>query len=105
MERNLAFRAYVDPSPSAAADLFARLSKFIGPPTPIAGVGDQAYFDKYHGLHVPTRKQLQRFALENTPDDASFGANGGAVDGDGLSAGDEGNDSGYFLGCFETLEK
>src|ERR1700690_1545315 len=29
------FRAYVDPSPSAAADLFARLSKFYGPPTPV----------------------------------------------------------------------
>ncbi len=51
-ERKLLFRAYVDPSPSAAADLFARLSKFYGPPTPITGVGDQAYFDKHHGLHV-----------------------------------------------------
>ncbi|HEY6352170.1 MAG TPA: hypothetical protein VI636_22465 [Candidatus Angelobacter sp.] len=46
------FRAYVDPSPAAAADLFARLSKFYAPPTPVPGLGDQAYFDKNHGLHV-----------------------------------------------------
>jgi hypothetical protein len=51
-ERKVVFRAYVDPSPSDAADLFARLSKFFGPPTPVTGVGDQAYFDKHHGLHV-----------------------------------------------------
>ena len=46
------FRAYVDPSPTAAADLFARLSRFYAPPTPVPGLGDQAYFDKNHGLHV-----------------------------------------------------
>ncbi|HEY5030515.1 MAG TPA: hypothetical protein VIK39_19080 [Candidatus Angelobacter sp.] len=50
-ERKVVFRVYVDPSPAAAADLFARLSKFFGPPTPVT-VGDQAYFDKHHGLHV-----------------------------------------------------
>jgi hypothetical protein len=33
------------------ADLFARLSKFFGPPTPIANVGDRAYFDKHHRLY------------------------------------------------------
>lgn len=49
--RTVLFRAYVDPSPSAAADLFARLGIFYGPPTPVA-VGDKAYFDSKHGLHV-----------------------------------------------------
>ena len=56
------FRAYVDPSPSAAADLFARLEKFYGPPTPVPGLGDEAYFDTRHGLHV--RKGKVRFYLD-----------------------------------------
>lgn len=56
------FRAYADPSPAAAADLFARLAKFYSPPTPVSGVGDQAYYDKRHGLHV--LKGRVRFFLE-----------------------------------------
>jgi hypothetical protein len=64
-ERKLVFRTYVDPSPSAAADLFARLGKFFGPPTPITGVGDQAYFDKYHGLHVLTGKVRFYIAMDD----------------------------------------
>jgi len=59
------FRAYVDPSPSAAADLFARLKIFYGPPTPITGLGDEAYFDSRHGLHV--RKGNVRFYLNLAP--------------------------------------
>jgi|SRR5579864_1820913 len=59
------FRAYVDPSPSAAADLFAKLSKFYGPPTPITGLGDEAYFDAAHALHV--RKGKVRFYLNLSP--------------------------------------
>jgi hypothetical protein len=55
------FRAYVDPSPSAAADLFAKLSKFYSPPTPLPNLGDEAYFDPQHGLHV--RKGKVRFYL------------------------------------------
>jgi hypothetical protein len=64
-ERKLVFRAYVDPSPSAAADLFARLSKFFGPPTPITGFGDQAYFDKHHGLHVLRGKVRLYIAMDD----------------------------------------
>jgi hypothetical protein len=64
-ERKLVFRAYVDPSPSAAGDLFARLSKFFGPPTPITGVGDQAYFDKHHGLHVLRRNVRFYIAMDD----------------------------------------
>jgi hypothetical protein len=55
------FRAYVDPSPSAAADLFARLGKFYSPQTPVPGLGDEAYFDPAHALHV--RKGKVRFYI------------------------------------------
>lgn len=61
------FRAYVDPSPSAAAVLFAKLSKFYGRQTPITGLGDEAYFDEQHGLHV--RKGKVRFYLNLDPMD------------------------------------
>jgi hypothetical protein len=55
------FRAYVDPSPAAAAELFARLSKFYGPPTPVSGLGDEAYLDAQHALHA--RKGKVRFYI------------------------------------------
>ena len=59
------FRVYVDPSNSAAADLFTRLSQFYGPPTPVKGLGDEAYFDKQHALHV--RKAYVRFYINVSP--------------------------------------
>jgi hypothetical protein len=59
------FRAYVDPSPSAAADLFARLGKFYSPQTPVPGLGDEAYFDPAHALHV--RKGKVRFYINLGP--------------------------------------
>jgi hypothetical protein len=59
------FRAYVDPSPSVAADLFAKLSKFYGTQTPVPSLGDEAYFDPQHGLHV--RKGKVRFYLNLDP--------------------------------------
>jgi hypothetical protein len=55
------FRAYVDPSPAAATELFAKLSKFYGPPTPVAGLGDEAYLDAQHALHA--RKGKVRFYI------------------------------------------
>jgi len=61
----LLFRAYADPSPSAAAGLFARLSMFYAPPKPVSGVGDQAYFDKSGGLHVLKGKVRFFLALDN----------------------------------------
>jgi hypothetical protein len=51
-ERTILFRVYVDPSPAAAADLFAKLGAFFGTGTTVPGLGDQAYIDKNHGLHV-----------------------------------------------------
>ena len=59
------FRAYVDPSASAAADLFARLGKFYSPQTPVPGLGDEAYFDPAHALHV--RKGKVRFYINLEP--------------------------------------
>jgi hypothetical protein len=59
------FRTYVDPSPAAATDLFARLKIFYGPPTPVAGLGDEAYFDSKHGLHVRKGKVRFFLSLEN----------------------------------------
>ncbi len=50
--RTLLFRIYTDPSPTAAADLFARLGMFYSPQTPVSGLGDKAYLDRNHGLHV-----------------------------------------------------
>jgi hypothetical protein len=55
------FRAYVDPSPSAATDLFARLHRYYGTATTVTGVGDEAYFDKDHAIHV--RKGKVRYYL------------------------------------------
>src|SRR5579864_2555412 len=63
------FRAYVDPSPSAAAELFAKLGKFYSPQTPVAGVGDEAYFDPQHAIHV--RKGKVRFYLNLDPVDSA----------------------------------
>lgn len=60
-ESKLMFRIYVDPSSAAAADLFAKLSKYF-PGTPVNGVGDQAYIDKNHGIHI--LKGRVRFFLE-----------------------------------------
>jgi hypothetical protein len=59
------FRAYVDPSPAAATDLFARLRMFYGPPTPVKGVGDEAYLDSQHALHI--RKGKVRFYINLSP--------------------------------------
>jgi len=59
------FRVYVDPSPSAAAHLFAKLSAFHGPPTPVTGLGDEAYLDSRHALHA--RKGKVRFYINLDP--------------------------------------
>jgi hypothetical protein len=63
------FRAYVDPSPSSAADLFARLGKFYSPQTPVPSLGDEAYFDPAHALHV--RKGKVRFYINLEPMNSS----------------------------------
>jgi hypothetical protein len=54
-------RAYVDPSAAAATEMFAKLGEFYSPQTPVTGLGDEAYFDPQHGLHV--RKGKVRFYL------------------------------------------
>jgi hypothetical protein len=67
-ESKLLFRIYADPSPAAAADLFAKLSKYY-PGTPVKSVGDQAYIDKNHGIHV--LKGNVRFFLQMDEFDSS----------------------------------
>ena len=59
---NLLFRIYVDDSPAQATDLFARLKMFYGPPTPVEGIGDEAYFDARHAIHI--RKGKVRYYLQ-----------------------------------------
>jgi hypothetical protein len=54
-------RAYVDPSAAAATEMFAKLGDFYSPQTPVTDLGDEAYFDPQHGLHV--RKGKVRFYL------------------------------------------
>ncbi len=63
----LLFRIYFDPSPTAATDLFARLKIFYSPPTPVPGLGDEAYFDPRHGIHV--RKGNVRFFISAGDDE------------------------------------
>jgi hypothetical protein len=55
------FRAYVDPSPSAAKELFAKLKILYSPPVPVPDLGDEAYFDPQHSIHV--RKGRVRFFI------------------------------------------
>jgi len=68
----LVFRAYVDPSPAASTELFAKLKMYFGSgSTAVSGVGDEAYLDKMHGLHV--RKGKVRYFLDGagTPKEKS----------------------------------
>lgn len=55
------FRAYVDPSPSDAKEVFAKLKIFYSPPVPVPGLGDEGYFDRRHAIHA--RKGKVRFFL------------------------------------------
>jgi len=64
-ESKLWFRVYVDPSPAAATDLFAKLRVFYSPPTAVSKLGDEAYLDPQHALHV--RKGRVRFYLNLSP--------------------------------------
>jgi hypothetical protein len=58
------FRAYADPSADAAKNLFAKLGIFYSPKTPVAGLGDEAYFDRDHALHVLKGKVRFYFNLD-----------------------------------------
>ena len=59
--KDLLFRVYFDPSAADATGLFAKLRIFYSPPTAVPGIGDEAYSDPMHGLHV--RKGNVRFFL------------------------------------------
>lgn len=57
------FRGYVDPSADETKWLFLRLSKFYKTTTAVSGLGDEAYFDDAHGLHVRKGKVRLFFNL------------------------------------------
>jgi hypothetical protein len=59
----LLFQGYVDPSAKDTSWLFLRKSKFYKTTTPVAGLGDEAYFDDAHGLHVRKGKARLYFNL------------------------------------------
>ena len=64
----LVFRIYVDPSPESAKDLFAKLKLYFGAgSTDVSGMGDEAYIDVNHGLHV--RKGKVRFFIDGVRND------------------------------------
>ena len=66
-EHSFLFRAYVDPSPSASTDLFAKLKGYFGTGSKaVSGVGDDAYLDKLGDLHV--RKGKVRYFLSGARD-------------------------------------
>ena len=50
------FIVYVDPSTSVAKETFNKLSMFYGPNTSVAGIGDTAYIDSRHAIHVLASK-------------------------------------------------
>jgi hypothetical protein len=62
---NLLFRAYVDPSPSAAKELFAKLKFFYSPAIPVPDLGDEAYFDPKHAIHILKGKVRFYLALND----------------------------------------
>jgi hypothetical protein len=66
------FRAYVDPSAPAATDLFAKLRVYYSPPRAVPHLGDEAYLDPQHALHV--RKGKVRFYLNLSPVGSSSSA-------------------------------
>jgi len=74
----LLFRIYFDPSSGDATSLFARLKMFYSPPRPVT-VGDDAYFDSRHGLHV--RKGNVRYFLQGSNDEGKLTALGQVVAG------------------------
>ena len=66
-EHSFLLRVYVDPSASAAADLFARLKSYFGTGSKdVSGIGDEAYLDKLGDLHV--RKGKVRYFLSGSRD-------------------------------------
>jgi hypothetical protein len=54
--KSVIFIVYVDPSTAVAKETFSKLSMFYAPSTSVAGIGDVAYVDAKHAIHVLTGK-------------------------------------------------
>jgi hypothetical protein len=63
--RKIVFITYVEPSAAAAKENFAKLKMWFGPPTPVAGVGDDAYRDSNCAIHV--QKGRVRYYINMVP--------------------------------------
>lgn len=58
----LLFRVYVDASPDASKATFAKLAMWFKHDSTPSGIGDEAYFDDQHAIHV--RKGKTRFFMD-----------------------------------------
>jgi hypothetical protein len=56
---------YLDPSTAVAKDTFAKLSAYFTPSTAVPGIGDSAYLDSSHAIHV--QKGKVRFYININP--------------------------------------
>ncbi|MFY9530585.1 MAG: hypothetical protein WBC04_13875 [Candidatus Acidiferrales bacterium] len=56
LTRSVIFIIYADPSEAVAKDTANKLKPFFGPPTDVAGIGDSAYLDSNHAIHVQKGK-------------------------------------------------
>jgi hypothetical protein len=59
------FRIYVDPSTAVAKETFTQLSAYYAPNTATPGIGDTAYLDSQHAIHV--QKGKVRFYINLSP--------------------------------------
>jgi len=67
------FRVYFDPSAADATSLHARLKMFFGSGSVPASVGDEAYIDESHAIHV--RKGNVRYYIAVSGGDTQTGKN------------------------------
>jgi hypothetical protein len=62
----LMLRVFVDSSPEQATEIFAKLETFHGSTTAVPGIGDEAYLDAKHAIHV--RKGKVRYFIDLSED-------------------------------------
>jgi hypothetical protein len=65
LPRKVLFRIYLDPSTAVAKDTFTKLSAYFAPNRAVPGIGDTAYLDASHAIHV--QKGRVRYYLNIAP--------------------------------------